>query len=681
MSDSTVKIETQAELKELLAYTQAVRDQAAALRELAEAQAAASGSGGGAPSAPGRSPGGGAPPPAPPTHPAIAASTRASTVPQVPGGASTPGSGAPPPPPPPAPDRIGGPNSPRYGQQPDEYTAMGRWIVNRPGYMPPPAPPPASGLAALMGGPSYGGWSPTGGAAHGPQGPTELGAAPAAVVAAEKASVKGRTVASVAGDMAKSAAYRGTSFLQNTASTAIGVGLGTSLFNFPLDALNHYQQLSKVIAQVDARFRDAAEGSELFATKMGYGIARSAQLADSLGSTMNTFTGETGIRYAGFARATGADPDSTLRALGKVSSMAGRNLSALDLAGLLGSARTMNMDQGRMDEFLQRLEAQAGAAFQATGHMSIRNATTMLSLPSQVYGLGDPRAENDPGITDQIQGMLTSKGPMRAFLMRAHGFGRPGGMSKRELDLLTEQGIYDPEGRNIEALVGTLQKRGVKGNDMYEAVLPYFEHAWQADAFTKRFDSPGKLQGFLAAMRGGPEDQAQLWLGSLSEKERAVWNDAKAKGEDPMAALGRTKVSLGEAIENRREGWQMTVGAEMAKGLPGLMNTLENLGNMLQKLIGGSWGDSLARIANALDKATSQNTVAEGLDTLTGGNAFQAMQSGAARTIARTRSEGLGAGAGEYLEYVGEIVTGQDLHLSAPGSVDLSKRPAGAGAP
>lgn len=601
MSESSVRILTEIEARALIEYTKLTRDAAAATRDLHAAQQELSGGGGGAGGA-GGGPGGGSPPPPPPTHPTVAAARQHGVA--VPTGA------------PPALPPQGAVFSPTaVGQAPPAAS----WEPRVPGRPPPPPPPGApsspfgamvdSGLDWLRGheedgieeGVSAGG---SGKRRRRRRNPHSIRTMPWDPMSQHIQHFMDNPVMATA------------SGLYRAADTAATVALGTSMTNFPFAALDTYVQLTKVLTQLDAKFRETDGSATRFASTLGYTIARGGQLAEALGSTTNQIGArdrygekdDFATRYLGFSRATGADPERALRSLGTLTSLGGETLGGGDLYAMLGAAKTVNMHEGRFDEFLGLVEQQARDQFAATGEMHVSPTLNAVQLGAFVHGAGTARAENDRTLAPQVNAMFNSKGPMRAYMMRALGYGQ-GTMSKRELDMRLEAGLYDD--RNIQALMGSLIQRGVTENDMYEAVLPYFDKAWQADAFVKAFGTQEKLDSYLGR---DPGDLAGLGAHELMDRmtpaQARQFQARTSAGEDPMTVLGQMKISLGEGVEARREAWQMNMGGELAKSLPALMDTMGNLGTILQNLLTmfgqERWGDSLARIAGRGADLTAQ---------------------------------------------------------------------------
>lgn len=397
---------------------------------------------------------------------------------------------------------------------------------------------------------------------------------------------------------AQSGTAAGQSFLSHTASTAIGVGLGSSLLGLPLAAVNRYMTLSSVLTQLNQKFRSAAEGSEMFGTSVGYGIARSAQLAETLGGVRNQFDRSEGTRLAGFARFSGADPSTVLRSLGRVGDLQGRGVGDFGMANLMSQARNRGMDQGRFEEFLQLVTQHSESQFAATGRTSLNSSLGVMSLQNVVYGPTDPRRANDSHLLGGLNDVMTGSGPMRSYMMRAMGYGSEGGPSYIEMRKRLDAGIYDPQ--NVIDLFSSFQARGMGEGAMFraiESVAGGSLKAHQIEALVKGVGSEDGLARFKdsVAQQGGPESLRQF-LDTMSTGELEKFN---AGG---FAAVGASKVSAGETYENRIEAAMLKVGAEFAQAVPNIQDTLESLGRSLQTILGGDVGGTLERIAGSAER-------------------------------------------------------------------------------
>ena len=258
------------------------------------------------------------------------------------------------------------------------------------------------------------------------------------------------------------------SFVSNVASTTLGVGLGSSLLGLPLTALNRYLQLSQVLTQIDRKFRDSGDSAQWFGRQMGFGIARSGQLAETLGKVTNRIDQESAVGMAGFARFTGADPGLALGTLGRMGTLSGRPTSDIDMARVLVGAKAQGMDQGRLEEFLTRVETSIQTAFEATGRVSLQATMATVGLPSVVYGENDPRRANDTSLVSGLNSTMTGGGAMRSYMMRAMGYGQSGGPSYIAMKKRLDAGVFDPQ--NVLDLFGSFQARGMGEGAQFRAL-------------------------------------------------------------------------------------------------------------------------------------------------------------------------------------------------------------------
>lgn len=389
----------------------------------------------------------------------------------------------------------------------------------------------------------------------------------------------------------------GLNFLSNTASTAIGVGLGTSLTGLPLAAINRYMQLSTVLEQVGQRFREASDGAEMFGTGMGYGIARSAQLSEALGRVQDSFSRSDAVRMAGFGRHMGADPGVTLSALGTMSHLQNRSLSSADMAQLAVMARELGMGQGRFEEFLHRAESATREEFALTGRATPEGMMGVLGLPSILFGAGDPR-RTDESIGAGLNSVITSSGPMRSYMMRAMGYGKTEGPSYIEMRKRLEAGVYDA--RNVDDLFSSFQARGMGEGAQFraiESVAGGALKAWQIEALVKKLGTSEGLDEYRRLAYGSMsgEDSVDIFRATLSEQERRAFDSGG------MTGLGRGSISAGEAYENKIESMLFKVGGELAPGVMNIQDTLLSVGRTLENLV-GDFGTGLERATGILER-------------------------------------------------------------------------------
>ena len=397
---------------------------------------------------------------------------------------------------------------------------------------------------------------------------------------------------------------RRSAFLNNTASTAIGVGLGTSLFSIPMTAMHQYLEFSKLQAVVANRFREMGTAAETFATKMGYTPSKAAQIALSLGGTQNTYT-ESGMnRMLGLARfaGLGQSPEQVFQSVGRFGELSGRrDVGEGTMARLLTLARSRGLGQGRFGEFLHEMTAAAESQFAATGTATDAGALGVVGLPSLIYGADDPRRANDRSVAGGLNSALQST-PGRSLLMRAMGYGR-GDISMIEMKKRLDAGIYDPE--NVVDFFGYLNKIGLNENNRFLAVESLAGgslKANQIEALVKRFDANG-LADYRAMVDQSPDAARKELAATLGN------DDAELYGSGGVTALGQSRVTKQEVRESQIESAMLSLGKEISAPAYELTDKLSKMVELTANLIA-----FLTQWAPKMDGAS--NTINSGLDYL-----------------------------------------------------------------
>lgn len=590
----SLKVGAKVDIAELVAWTKAVNDANAAMTAFAATSAQmgqATGGGGIVPAIGGGGTGGanaGAPPPTP-TPPAPSGTQGA---PPAPPGA-TPGT--------PAPGAAGNP-PPLPPLVPRQYVigpAPGTGGANTGAAPPTPTPPAATSATpstpAAPGAAAPAAPATPSGPARGPDGrflPSGGGSG-----GGSGSSSGGGGWLGTGASMAARGLSSAGSFLSNTASSAIGFGLGSSLFGLPMSSINRYLQLSTVMTQLDRKFRDSADSAQWFGQSIGYGTARSAALAEQLGKVTNRIDQGAATGMVGFARFTGADASTTLQTIGRAGELSGKSATDLDLARILLAAKGQGMDGGRLEEFLSRVETSIQTAFAATGRVSIGSALQTTSLPSLVYGANDPRRANDDSLVGGLHSTMTSGGAMRSYMMRAMGYGQSGGPSYVEMKKRLDAGVYDQ--RNVSDLFGSFQARGMGEGAQFralESVAGGSLKAHQIEALVKSLGTKEGLERFRNAGSGSDYDTFESLRGTMSE------SDFEAFSGGGFAEVGKRHVSEGETYEGQIEARMLALGGELAQGIPGLMGTMDSLGRSLEKLVGNDIGGKIMTITGALER-------------------------------------------------------------------------------
>lgn len=382
-------------------------------------------------------------------------------------------------------------------------------------------------------------------------------------------------------------ARQGLGFLGTAASTALGIGLGTSLTGMLTAAPQRYMALDTVLTQLSRRFREVDGSVGLFGTSLGYTISETAQLANVLGRQADAFSRGEFQEYGGFARYTGADPGAAMSTFGMGARLQGRGMSTDQLTAVLMAAERRGMAQGRLNEFLQGLERTMAEGFERTGQLNLGTAIAAFNLPNFVYGQGDPRRHSDMGLAQGVNAMFQDQG-LRVYMQRAMGYGRPDGPDYIEMRKREHAGLYDA--RNLVDLFGSFQDRGL---DRFQAFRALENAAagklspWQLESLTEAFMGPGG-QGNLDALTryahtatlGGGDDPAAraALLEQMDPRTRALFEQG---GFFETRGVG---ISTGENIETRLERVLMEVGRPIANQVPALLGSVEGLMGTLVNL-------------------------------------------------------------------------------------------------
>lgn len=520
MSETTLRVKTQADIaalkeyrKELVAFTTAVRDAGQAMRE-AGGLGTDGPPGGSSPAPPGYGPGSGAPMPSP-TAPAPA--------PNAPGGAPAPAPTAAPP----------------------------------SAAQPPPTAPP-------VGPPN----APAGRQAAGGQ--------------------EGRNYRAEINE-------RGGAYLTNMGAAAVSIGLGASAMGFLLNSGQKYFELSKIIAHVGARFREAESNVIGFGSAMGYTVAETAGLVEQLGNVRDSFSKSEFLRNTGFARTMGMDPGAALGSFGKLSGMQGSAITSRQMAEIAGRAQWAGMSQGRMGEFLGMVQRMGESQFGATGQFNFRDTMTAGALPGMVFGMNDPRAKGETGIglTEGLNSVLTGNPAMQTFMMRAMGFGSAGGPGYIEMRKRMEAGVYDP--RNIRDLFKAFRARGMGKGAMFrslESVSGGSLKSWQIEGLVNSLGSEEGMIGLEGEMGGGMGDMA------------ASRYTGNASGNADWVSSGRHRISMGEGRALQMEGMQMKVGDTVAQVMVDMTDVLINLVKTGNNLLGMDFEGMIKDLSGSIKRAS-----------------------------------------------------------------------------
>ena len=405
------------------------------------------------------------------------------------------------------------------------------------------------------------------------------------------------------GGMAGGAAREGTSFLSRVASTAIGVGLGSSLFELPFKAAQTYFEVSRIVAHLGARFRETGRDANYFAERLGYTAGQSAHFAEAFGQGLNNFDRGAYIAAVGAGRAFGVDPSRMVGTTAMVGRLRGnRPMSQDEMAGMLGIASRTGMDKGRLDEYLGAYQRLSEQQFRAMGRADAQGVGGAFALSSATFGTGDPRAQGNEaaGFADRFNSVLTGSGPMRTFMMRAMGYGQAGGPGYIEMRKRLEAGVFDS--RNVSALFGTMQNMGLGRGGMFralESVAGGKLSAEDIDALVTKLGTKEGLAEYQKLATGGTAADKEAFLAGLSPQERATFEKTGMEG------LGARRVSAGEARAVELEAMQLSIGKPVAEAIGHLTMAAKNVMDTLAELFGDNPGELLVKIAAGVESMSA----------------------------------------------------------------------------
>jgi hypothetical protein len=621
--ESSIRLTAKADIADAVSYARAIDETTAAIRRHIEAVKDAAAAGvqvGGAPGSAGAT-GGAATGSAPPTPPPPAQGAGGAVVPAAPTGGSVAARGAGGPPvtggaatgqPPAAPGVVGAsgaaaasptfnfPASGNQGSVPQATANQARAMAAVAGHAP---------AAVAAGIPGFGSYS------FDPSGP-------AARQFRERLMDHYGGPDKAPPSMGARAAQGGMSFLQHATSTAIGVGLGTSLSGFLLAAPQRYLALSESITTVGRKFREADENATRFGGSLGYTIARTAQLADTLGRETNTVNRGQFQRNAGFARFTGMDPGAAMRGFGSIERLSGGPMTDPQMAQLLATAKSRGMDQGRLEEFVEDLTDSIRGQFQTTGRATMQQALATQGLQSIVYGPDDPRRSGDKTFLSGLQATMTGSDVMKTYLMRAMGYGKAGGPGYIDAKVRTEAGLHDS--RNVIDLFESFQQRGMGRGAQFRALESVAGGNLSAHQLNALVSSLGTKEGLdryreLAGKDSGGSMKAFMAMLDPASKE--------AFEQAGFGKLGEKHISAGEAIDVRIERMMMTVGKPIAEAIPPLQNAIESIAGAMQNLTGVEWGTLIPSMARGIEK------IAKLADQMSSGKGFDEVRVGGMKVM------------------------------------------------
>lgn len=398
----------------------------------------------------------------------------------------------------------------------------------------------------------------------------------------------------------------GAGFISNTASTATGIALGSTILGFLTGSAERWQETDKALGALDRRFDALDRKAGNFAASMGVVRAEAAALLETLGAQTNTVDLGQARMGVGFARTTGTDPAAAMRFLGTGSRMTGSALGTTDMLRILGQAKMTGQGDGRLPEFMDSVLSLMQSEFQATGQVG-RQSNTMLtsqalmSVPSMIFGPNDPRGVGMGAVStlNSMQGMFsgsTSPG-MGVELLRAMRYGRPGGPGYLEAMERKDAGVYNTQ--NLLDLFSYWRGKGLSGETIARMGLGDARksgmnvNTWRSIANYGASD-----EGFAAlqeALKSGDITNFLEGAGtsSLSEKEQALFSTTG------FAGTGSGATVLSQHRQRQMDDMTAATGPQMLQSVMDFTAIAGNLGTAVNEIIKAfSGGDGFLDIVN-----------------------------------------------------------------------------------
>lgn len=350
-------------------------------------------------------------------------------------------------------------------------------------------------------------------------------------------------------------------FISSAASTAVGMGLGQSMLGFVLGSGAKYMELERILAHLEHRFGSTGRAAAQMGHSFGYTIGQTAGMVEAYGSSRDTMnTGEFG-RLLGFSKNLGLDPSHTASVGATLGHLTGRSISNADLASIRGMATRAGMGRGRLGEYMGFTQQLAEESLTRSGEADLGAVLRLQNLPGLAFGAHSPLAQGSRGM-QTVEGLnraMTGSESMQIYMLRAMGFGKPGGPSYRKAITQAEAGVFG-EG-NVELLFKTMQEQGLSKGAMFRVL---------------------QGAGGLSALQAGGLTDA---LGDKEGLARFASLDQGAQDSflKDYTAAGSGSVSQGEARAVQIEQMQQMVGAPVAATMAGMSDALLRLVHVLDK--------------------------------------------------------------------------------------------------
>lgn len=393
----------------------------------------------------------------------------------------------------------------------------------------------------------------------------------------------------------------GAGFISNTASTATGIALGSSILGFLTGSAERWQETDKALGALDRRFDALDRKAGNFAASMGVVRAEAAALLETLGAQTNTVDLGQARMGVGFARTTGTDPAAAMRFLGTGSRLGGFKLDSLDMRRVYGQAKMMGQGDGMLPEFMESLTALMQQQFQTTGVTGLPTAQTLMNIPGILFGGGDPRAMGMGGVStlQSMQGMLsgsTSPG-MGVEMLRAMRYGREGGPGYLDAMERREAGVFDP--RNLVDMFGMWRKKGISAERATEMSLQDARRSGMSTKTWRAIVTRGMSDAGFAALEGNLDSanildfMGDAGTGMMSDKDQALF------AKNGWAGTGGGATVLSQHRGRQMDDMIASTGPQMLKSVMDLTSAAGNMGAAVNSIIKAmTGGDGFLDVVN-----------------------------------------------------------------------------------
>jgi len=387
------------------------------------------------------------------------------------------------------------------------------------------------------------------------------------------------------------------------AAIGAGLALGGGLLSFFTARANHFMQLSSVMAQLNRRFREGEGAVHGWGSAMAFTVGQTAQMMELMGSNVNDPTKAQFQSFAGIQRnyGLGGDAIGGLSSIEKYThgSSPGLGVDRTGLAQIIGRAVTTGMDGGRLAEHIRTIASVSEETFRRTGKSSVTGALATTAIPGLIFGPGDERGRGQMGVEFMARLNAGADNPaMQTLLMRAMGYGQPGGPGYIGMRMQSEAGFYGEAGvQNLGYLHQEFSARGADKQYAFRALettMPGLR-AHELDKLAAFLTNP-EMQPMLDKLSG--VEDLDAFYGGLSQKERAAFDESGFAG---MAGLAG-RAGAGDWRQVQMEGLSMRYGPAMAETLMKLTDTADQTLQAFQKLTGVDWGTMLVELVSAINR-------------------------------------------------------------------------------